>query len=74
MPIATTEPSEFKLTDVPDSSSADGPSMSLPFCVQFPSIFSYTFTCPDQLPLPSLPIAPIAKTLPLSLRLTDHPE
>ena len=72
-PMATRFPSALKDTDHPDSSPVASPSMSLPTCTQLFPDESYTRTCPEPSPFPSLYGAPMATRVPFALKDTDHP-
>ena len=69
--MATTLPSDDRLTDQPETSYAASPSISLPCFVQVPDTHLYTRTWPEKLPLYG---APMATVLPSDDRLTEKPE
>ena len=67
-------PSEERLTELPDRSPADSPSISSPNFVQLSFAYWYILTWPLPSPFPSFPVAPIATMVPSEERLTDRPD
>ena len=73
-PIASTDASLLRDTDVPDASPASSPLMLCPLWTHADPFHSNTRTLPALLPFASLFAEPTAKILPSLLRAMDSPK